>query len=161
MVVAIKARPKTPEKGCHIMKSLRTAALSLVTCLAVTPLHAETALPAPDNKEEWNRLIDLFAECSAVYNLAATLKEAPDKSSITYRELANNALIAGIYSAQRLGLSDSYLESIYSVKFELWQTTANKGQSGKVLLKADQCLGDSLAIQNELLGNLREHPAKQ
>jgi hypothetical protein len=158
MVVAHKALPKTLEKGRHIMKPLRTATLFLITCLAITPLHAETTLPAPDNREAWNRLVDLFAECSAVYNLAATLKEAPDKSSTTYRELANNALIAGIYSAQRLGLSDSYLESIYSVKFGVWQTTANdKSQSGKILNKADQCLSDTLAIQNELLGNLRTH----
>lgn len=144
------------------MKQLRTAALFIITCLAVSPLHAETTLPAPDNREEWNRLVDLFAECSAVYNLAATLKEAPAKGGTTYRELANNALVAGIYSAQRLNLSDSYLESVYSVKFRLWQTTADdKGQAGKIFTKVDQCLSDSLAIQNELLGNLREHPDKQ
>ena len=139
------------------MKPHHTAALALLACLLSSPLHAEPPLPAADDKQGWNRLVDLFAECSAVYNLAATLRESPDTGDITYRELANGALIAGLYSTHRLGLSDSYLESIYTVKFNQWQPAVNNG----LLAKADQCLADSLVLQNQLVGDLREHANRQ
>lgn len=138
------------------MKPHRFAALLLLAC-TTTGLHAEPSLPADDNKEEWNRLVDLFAECSAVYNHAATLKEMPAKGTATYRELANHALIAGLFSAQRLGLSDSYLESVYTVKFARWEkSTLDKTQANDVLLKADQCMADSLALQVQLVETLRD-----
>jgi len=144
------------------MKSLHTAALFLITCITITPLHAESTLPAKEDREGWNRLIDLFAECSAVYNIAATVKEAPEKGGATYRELANNALVAGIFSAQQIGLSDSYLESIYTVKYRLWEaSTTDKTQAGSLLAKAEQCIADSLATQDELLGTIRDHSAQK
>lgn len=135
------------------MRPHHATALVLLACLLGAPLHAEPPLPAADDKEGWSRLIDLFAECSAVYNLAATLRESPDQGGMTYRELANGALIAGLASTQRLGLSDSYIESVYTVKFNQWQSGAKDG----LLAKADQCLAESLTLQNHLVGDLRQH----
>ncbi len=145
------------------MKLIHTIAASLFfACLACAPLHAEPSLPASDNKAEWNRLTDMFAECSAVYNIAATFKETSAKAGVTYRELANNALIAGMYSSQMLGLGDSHLESIYSDKFNVWEAVAkDKTKSGNILGKAEQCVAESLAMQNKLLDKLRENTSSK
>lgn len=144
------------------MKPLRSAILFLFTCYAMTPLCAEARLPADNNREEWNLFIDMFAECSAVYNLAATLRESPEKEKTSYRDLANHALIAGLYSAQKLGLGENYLESIYSVKFRNWEKSLkDKKQAEKLLTKAEHCIVDSLPLQEQVIENLRKRkPAK-
>ena len=140
------------------MNTLHHAVLVLLAVVAVTPAHAEMKIPVNSDKEGWRQLTDQFAECSAVYNVAATLRESPEKVGTTYRELANNALVAGSYSAQHVGLSDSDLEAIYTQKFEQWQKTAaqDKAQAGKLLGKAEQCVKDTLATQNQLITILRE-----
>lgn len=143
------------------MKSFRITLCALLVSTITTPLHAAD-LPAPADQEGWNRLVDLFAECSAVYNLAATLKASPQRADTTYRELANNALVAGVYSSQQIGLGDNYLESIYTVKYNLWQPlTSDKAQAAKLLVKAEQCMSDSLAMQNQLVSDLRGHSAHE
>jgi len=143
------------------MKSLRITLCALLACGITMPLHA-ASIPAPDDNEGWNQLVDLFAECSAVYNLAATLNAAPPQADTTYRELANNALVAGVYSSQKIGLSDNYLESIYLVKYNLWQPEASdKKRAPRLLGKAEQCLVDSLAVQNQLVSDLRENSANK
>ncbi len=139
------------------MGSLRHIVLFLLT-ISFIPAYAESKLP--NDKDGWHRLGDQLAECSAVYNVAATLKESPAQGTSSYRELANNALIAGMYSTEHAGLSDSYLESVYTSKFNSWNgTIKDKKQAGKVFTKADQCLSETLTLQNQLVGTLREQSA--
>jgi len=144
------------------MKSLRHSMLFLLALLATAPIHAESTLPNDSDKNGWHQLSDLFAECSAVYNVAAKLKNAPAQGNSSYRELADNALIAGMHSTTRAGLDENYLESTYSAKFNLWQESSkDKAQAAKLFTKADQCLKDSLSLQNQLVGALRGHTAHQ
>lgn len=144
------------------MKSLRHSMLFLLALWATAPVHAESTLPNDSDKNGWHQLSDMFAECSAVYNLTATLKDAPAQGNSSYRELANNALIAGMHSTNRAGLDENYLESAYSAKFNLWQESIkDKAQVAKLFTKADQCLNSSLSLQNQLVGTLREHTAHQ
>lgn len=139
------------------MKSHHRAAPLLLLISTITPSYAAPSIPDSADKEGWNSLIDQFAECSAVYNIAATLPDIPEQGPAAYRELANHALVAGSYSAQRIGLNDSYLESIYSVKFSHWQVLANdSAYPAKLLEKTRQCLAEWHPLQNELVGDLRK-----
>lgn len=138
------------------MKFLRHASLALLACTLFSLAHAEGSLPEVDNKEAWQQLAHRFAECSAVYNLAAVIKETPDNESSSYRELANQALVAGLSSSERAGLSDAYIESIYSVKYSLWENRlTDKKQNGALLNQAQQCLKETLDSQNILVGSVR------
>lgn len=142
------------------MKPLRQAVLVLFAFYIAAPALAEVKLPVDGDKSGWQKLTEQFAECSAVYNIAASIKESPEKGGPTYRELANNALVAGSYSAEKIGLGDSELESLYTQKFDLWNSAAqDKSQSSKILNKAETCMTDSLAIQNQLVDILRGHKA--
>jgi hypothetical protein len=118
---------------------------------------AEVELPSDNNKEKWNEYLNTFAECSAVYNLAATVKTAPEQGTTgSYRELANNALISGIMSAEKLGLHDDYVESIYTTKYGIWQKVVNdKARRGQLLEKADLCVSTALPYQNLIIQSLR------
>jgi len=141
------------------MGPLRQVVLFLLFLFTIVPAYAETKLPDSD-KNGWHQLGDRLAECSAVYNTAARLKEGPAQGNSSYRELANNALIAGMYSIERAGLGNNYLESIYSKKFSFWHAAAkDKGRTGSLFAKADQCLSETLPLQNQLVGILREQSA--
>lgn len=140
------------------MKPLRLAASLLLLFSAIPPSQAAAPnLPDDSDREGWNRLVDQFAECSAVYNIAAASPKVHQKGPADYRELANHALVAGSFSAQHIGLTDNYLESIYSVKFAHWENIAKYGsQPGKLFEKVDQCLADWLPVQTHLVGALRQ-----
>lgn len=138
------------------MKSRHLAVLALLVTTLNPAAHAEASLPESGDKEGWQNLAHLFAECSAVYNLAANLAQAPQKGPAPYRELANSALVAGIFSSERAGLSDTYIESIYSVKYGLWQESLReKAKHAALLGRAEQCINETNAYQNQLVGTAR------
>lgn len=137
------------------MKSLHTVVFALFICTLFPAAYAETSsLPQSGDRDKWRQLGQLFAECSAVYNLAATLKEAPDNTPTPYRELANSALIAGIYSTEQGGQTVTYLESFYKMKYDEWEQSL-QGNTSKLLSRAQKCLDESLALQNQLVGTVR------
>lgn len=140
--------------------SIVVAAVAAV-CLAGGPAHAEVLLPADGDREKWHEFIDMFAECSAVYNIAATIKSGPGQPVTgSYRELANNALISGMLSAEKSGLNEDYLESIYSVKLGLWQHTVKvPAQRDQLFVKADYCITTALPYQSAIIATLRNNPA--
>jgi hypothetical protein len=137
--------------------ALTVYALLMGLLLTAVTAHAAVELPADNNKEKWNEFVNTFAECSAVYNLAATLKTAPEQGSTsTYRELANGALIAGIMSAEKLGLREDHVESIYTAKFNQWQNVIkDKSKHSQLFDKADQCVSTMLPYQNVIIESLR------
>lgn len=137
------------------MKHLQLAAFTLFACTLFPTAYAETPLPKSDDKAQWLQLGQLFAECSAVYNLAATLKEAPDNGPAPYRELANSALVAGISATEHAGQTVAHLEAAYSAKYALWEKRLKKMGKSSVLSRADECLAESLTQQNQLVGTVR------
>ncbi|HEY0634631.1 MAG TPA: hypothetical protein VGE00_04535 [Gammaproteobacteria bacterium] len=137
------------------MKPLSLAALALCTCTLLPMAHAETSLPPSSDKAKWRQLGQQLAECSAVYNLAATIKEAPDHGPAPYRELANNALVAGISATEHAGQTIALVESFYKMKYDEWEKSLQKGERDALLKRAQTCLDESLELQNRLVGTVR------
>jgi len=145
------------------LHKLITRSILMGLLVAGFAAHADVKLPADNNKDQWNNFINSFAECSAVYNLAATMKVAPEQgTTVTYRELANNALVSGIVSAEKIGLHEDYVQAIYSTKYGMWeQVKKDKAKSGELITKADDCVKNTLPYQSIIIESLRKQTASR